>query len=51
MTSEHYLREISELLKEMNQRLAKIEREFVDPLLRVERDGTIKPTNLLRPRT
>jgi uncharacterized protein (DUF885 family) len=25
MTSEHYLREIAELLKEMNQRLARIE--------------------------
>jgi hypothetical protein len=32
MTSEHYLREIAELLKEMNQRLGRIEQRMASPV-------------------
>jgi hypothetical protein len=39
MTIEHYLREIAELLREMNQRLARIENEVINPVLYVDEKG------------
>jgi hypothetical protein len=38
MTSEHYLREIAELLRETNQRLARMHELLVDPNNRIPRE-------------
>jgi hypothetical protein len=41
MTSEHPLREIAELLRRIDERLARIEQEFTDPLLCFDKDGRL----------